>query len=72
MNPKDMAVRMMLLTDVAVLDGDLRLPIDVLMRDLRSVNKTHPMPPMSYSATRRWVLMRSSMSWMTMERPTNF
>ena len=72
MNPKDMAIRVTLFPDVAVLNSDLRLPIDVLTRDLRFGDKTHPMPPIPQSATRRWVVMRSSMSRIAEDRPTNF
>jgi hypothetical protein len=35
MNPEDMAIRVTLVPDVAVLNGDLRLPIKVFsLRDL--------------------------------------
>jgi hypothetical protein len=38
MYPKDIIIWVTLFPDVAVLDGDLRLPIEVSARDLNFVN----------------------------------
>jgi hypothetical protein len=42
MNPEDMAMRLMLFPNVAVLDGDLRLLSEVSTRDLRLMKQGSP------------------------------